>query len=114
MNLKLIAILLIFSYALVGSKAVESNNESENFKHKQFSKIKEHFGTLLKDIHESYVYLEKTSSGRKPCIWKICSKPLKKDRLDDGTNYLRDFKDNLLNYLKQIKSDLNKIRKKFD
>ena len=74
----------------------------------------EELETIAKDMHKGYNYLTKTSSGRKPCIWKICSKPLKKDRLDDGTNYLRDFKDNLLNYLKQIKSDLNKIRKKFD
>jgi len=32
--------------------------------------------TSLKKMHESISILNRISSGRKPCIWKICSKPV--------------------------------------
>jgi len=34
--------------------------------------------TSLKKIYESISILNRISSGRKPCIWKICSKPVRK------------------------------------
>jgi hypothetical protein len=33
---------------------------------------------LIRSIYESVAALNTVSSGRRPCIWKICSKPLKK------------------------------------
>ena len=100
MNLKFSVIIILVSYALVDSLSTDNLPKVNYLKSIKISltKMMEELETIAKDMHKGYNYLTKTSSGRKPCVWKICSKPLKIDQ-----NPLPKSKDVNEDFLKHLK-----------
>ena len=61
-------------------------------------------------MYKAIVYTNKTSGGRRPCVWKICSKPLINKSKDD-TNNFPDWIKELSKYSRRIGQKMYKVKK---
>ncbi len=81
MDLKLLLLILLFNHILIDTLCIPSKPESikpiEQLT-KRLSNIRSQVENIVKYIHGGIVFMDSTSSGKMPCIWKICSKPLLK------------------------------------
>ena len=80
MNFNFILLVLMIICASVNSTSVLDITDSQK-------SIKEKIKTKIEDINQMLALLNKTSSGRRPCIWKICSKPLKKQLTEESPSF---------------------------
>ena len=88
MKLDLVLILLVALYISMYSVRAESMPEvilrSRILTATSLLKAKENIKTKFENITQKFAILNKTSSDRKSCIWKLCSKPLKKQRIEES------------------------------
>ena len=77
-NFSFILLVLMIICASVNSTLVLDMEENQNPAQvpKSLPRIKEKIKKKLEDITQKFALLNKSSGGRKPCIWIICSKPI--------------------------------------
>jgi len=80
MVLKLVLLILVLSSVSADSLSIQKfiiPEEPLTTVSTRLSRTNKQFKDMIKEIQKVIDVLNKTPSGRRPCIWKICSKPYK-------------------------------------